>query len=209
MSDLNDLNTSNTLLALEPCLDFNIQYFCKDFYNVRDIQYYNVKFRKLLFLMKSNVCKKYIWCKHADIQVVIMSMTSKRGCQCDSTSSYGGNVRTTNISGARLENILEEFCWIMIVCEPLCLLKEESVQTYQFVTGRSTIFVLVTPGVMLALTSCSSSENSAAAAGVNFDSTRFFTGDNGITSDERFFSNDGRVFSFFDEVLKCTSLYKH
>ena len=156
MSDLNDLNTSNTLLALEPCLDFNIQYFCKDFYNVIDIQYYNVKFRKLLFLMKSNVCKKYIWCKHADIQVVIMSMTSKRGCQCDSTSSYGGNVRNVHKFGARLENILD--CWNVVVCKSLCLLKGESVQIYPP--------ELITSGIMLELSSCSSLENSAAAAGV-------------------------------------------
>ena len=105
----NILSDPNDLLASEPCLDFNVQYFSSEFDKVGDIQYYNVTFRKSLILMTSNVCNEYIWCKHVDIQVVILSMTSKRGRQCDSASSYGGNVRTTNISGARLENILEEF----------------------------------------------------------------------------------------------------
>ena len=162
---MNGLNISNTLLALEPCHVFNIQYYCKDFYNVGDIQYYSVRFRKLLFLMKRNVCKKYIWCKHTDIQVVIMSMTSKRGRQSDSTSSCGGNVRNVNKFGASLENILD--CWNVVVCKPLCLLKGESVQTYPP--------ELITSGIMLKLSSCSSLENSAAAAGVNIDLEKLFS----------------------------------
>jgi len=198
LSDLIEWNVSNTLLALEPCLNFNIKYICIDFHIVRDIQYYNVKFRKLLVLMTSNVCKKYIWCKHADIQVVIMSMTSKRGRQCDSTSSYGGNVRNVNKFGARLENIPD--CWNVVVCKPLCLLKGESVQTY--------LPDLITSGIMLKLSSCSSLENSAAAAGVNIDIDigEFFMENGANTSGGSCLSTEEGETKFFIEVLKCKHL---
>ena len=115
--------------------------------------------------MERNVCKKYIWCKHADKEVVIMFMTSKRGRQSDSTSIYGGYVKNVKL-GARLENI-QECCNVIVVCKPLCLLKEESVQTYPP--------ELITSGIMLELSSCSSLENSAAAAGVNTELGKLFS----------------------------------
>ena len=91
----------NSLLASEPCFNFNVQYFSIDIDIVINIQYNNLMFSITLTRNADNVCLLYIWCQCGRCSVIKFNLISKRDSYHNFLSIIGGNVK--NNTGVCLE----------------------------------------------------------------------------------------------------------
>ena len=156
-----------SLLSSEPCYDFNVKYYSIEIDIVIDIQYNNVMFSITLTRNADNVCSEYIWCQYERYIVIKSDLISKRDSYQNFLSIIGGKVR--NNTGVCLENKLI-YCWNVNFCGPQGSLGRVNVHYYQSANGSLAVLALVTSDFMMALSTCSSLENSEAAGGVKLNS---------------------------------------
>ena len=156
-----------SLLASEPCLNFNVQYFSIDINIVINIQYNNLMLSITLTRNADNVRYLYIWCQCGRCSVIKSDLISKRDSYYNFLSILiGGDVKEN--TGVCLETKLE-VNWNVMFCEPKGSLGRVNVHSYQSANGSLAVLELITSGIMMALSTCSSLENSEAAGGVKWD----------------------------------------
>ena len=180
----------NSLLASEPCFNLNVQYFSIDIDIVINIQYNNLMFSITLTRNADNVCLLYIWCQCGRCSVIKFNLISKRDSYHNFLSIIGGNVK--NNTGVCLEkNNTEKLClenklevnWNVMFCEPKGSLGRVNVLNYQSANGSLAVLELITSGIVMALSTCSSLENSEAAGGVRGSNSE----SNLLTGNDRLF----------------------
>ena len=164
-----------SLLASEPCLNFNVQYSRIDINIVIDIQYNILMFSITLTRNADNVRYLYIWCQCGRCSVIKSDLISKRDSYYNFLSILiGGDVKKN--TGVCLVTKLE-VNWNVMFCEPKGSLGRVNVHSYQSANGSLAVLELITSGIMMALSACSSLENSEAAGGVkwNISGSNLFT----------------------------------